>query len=275
MRRALLLLGFAVFLGCSSSEDGGSSAAETGSGPIAFAAPKADVELILLANAGSERIVQGFFATGRRTGNTCTTETVEGCVVSTCTATDDATAGTVVDPGTVTVSSTTFGDAPLPAVDPKTGFTRLIGTGDLPAGEEVRVSSKGAALPAFDLKVKSPGAFTAVSFAGCTKSATGTCEVTAAAPVAKWNGGSKVVTVSLAPALDTPTKISLRCAFDGSKGAGQIPAAALARLPRDKSYLVGWTGYDDAATTSGTPSVSLVSQRWPAPGTGPTSVHLK
>lgn len=246
---------------------------ETGSGPIAFANPKADIELTLLANAGAERIVQGFFATGRKTGTTCTTETVEGCVVSTCTATDDATPGTIVDPGTVTVSSTTFGEKPLPAIDAQ-GFTRVVQPGDLPAGEEVRVSSTGAALPAFDLKVKSPGAVSSASFAGCTKSTTGSCEVTQAAPVAKWTGGSKVVVVSLSPSLDTATKISLRCAFDGSKGAGQLPAAALAKLPRG-NYGVAMTGYDDAATTSGTPSVSLVSQRWGSPGTGPTSVQLK
>lgn len=264
MRVASLLLAGALLLplGCSSSDD----ASTGGPTPIAWTAPQAEIELSVLANGGVERLVMATFLTGEKLDVICTSESVGGCEVRTCSKGGELSAGTKVDPGAVTVSSASFGDATPMSVD-ATGYGRIVQMGDLPPGEEVRVTATGSAsLPAFDLKVRAAAMLEPKTLGNCGQRGPDVtaCQLTDAAPVATWTGGSKVVTVSLAPALDLPTKTTLRCAFDGAAGKGQLPAAALAKLAGDQAHTVSVVGYDDAASTpaGSTPSVALTSMRW-------------
>lgn len=251
--------------GCSSSESSVVAPA-TGPAPIAYAPAAVDVSLSAYANAGSERIVDGFFATGRQTGVSCTSETVEGCSFSACTQVDNATPGTIVDPGAVKVTSPSMGtDVPL-TLDAKTGYGRIVQSGDFADGEEVRVvAAGGATVAAFDLKVKIPGALKAGAIGTCglsSGSGSSTCDLPEASPVVRWTGGGSTVLVSLSPTIDGSTYGTLRCAFAGAAGSGQIPAAALAKLPKGTAYRVSVSSVEVAASTAGaTPSVGLSSQR--------------
>ncbi|MBI2393061.1 MAG: hypothetical protein HYV09_25985 [Deltaproteobacteria bacterium] len=275
MRLASLLAATSITVLACSSDDGAASI--TAPAPIAWSAPTSDVEIAVIANGASERIVQAFFATGRKTGVSCTSESVAGCEVRTCTKTDDATKGTVLDPGTVTVSSPTIGDAVPLAIDPSNGFGRIIQPGLFPAGEEVRVvATGGSSFPAIDLKVKSPATFEPKSLGGCSQRTTAdapACDLADTAPVATWSGGSRVIVVSLSPTLDLPTITSLHCAFDGATGKGQLPSAALAKLSGDQTYRVSVTGFEDPTTTATAPRTALTSLRIPAKGIA--AVRLK
>lgn len=254
-----------VVAGCSSSESS-PGAPSTGPAPIALPSVKVDVALSAYANGGAERIVDGYFATGRQTGISCTTETIEQCAISTCTQVDNATPGTVVDPGAVKVSSASMGaDLPL-TLDAKTGYGRIVQSGDFADAEEVRVvGAGGATVAAFDLKVKIPAALEAKTIGSCgvAASSTASCALPESAPVVTWSGGGKTVFVSLAPTLDLSSYTTLRCAFAGAAGSGQIPAAALAKLQKTTGYRVSVASAEDPATTASgvTPSVGLAGQR--------------
>jgi hypothetical protein len=238
---------------------------------------KTDISLQVIANAGAERIVGGYFATNRGTGIACTTQTVEGCEVSVCSQVDNKVPGTIIDPGAVKVSSASMGtDVPL-TIEPTTGYGRIVQSGDFVADEEVRVVAAGSAmLAAFDLKVKVPAALEAKSIGSCGQatSTTASCALPEASPVVSWTGGGKTVIVQLYPTLDTSSYTELVCAFAGAGGSGQIPAAALAKLQKTSGYRVSMASVADSAVTvaGALPSVGLGAQRWASKALGVVSL---
>src|SRR3954452_8733434 len=148
----LSLLSFSILAACSSSS---TSSVEGAGDPIAFDPPSSDVSLVVLANAGAERIVQGSASTSM-TPTSCTIEVVSGCKISHCGKPGEATPGVAIDAGALTVTSKSFGDhVEVPVTS---GFFRLIQSGDLGADEDVQITSTGGAdVPAFDIHVTVPG----------------------------------------------------------------------------------------------------------------------
>jgi hypothetical protein len=255
----LSLLPFLFVFGCSSSSSG--TSADGASDPIAFDPPASDHSLVVLANAGAERIVQGNGSTSTSASN-CTTEVVAGCKVNHCSKPGEPTPGTALDAGMITVTSKSMGDHV--AVPITSGFWRLIQSGDFADGEDVQITGSGGAdIPAFDIHVAVPPKLEPTTIGACAIGGA-TCPLTDASPIVAWTGGANTsVQVSFAPVLDTPDKTSASCVFDGGSGKGRIPAEVLAKLPA-ATYGVSLVGYG-TKVVSGKMGVS--PQRW-------TSKHL-
>jgi hypothetical protein len=253
----LPLLSFCILAACSSS----SSASVQVEDPIAYESPASDWSLLVLANAGAERIVQGSASTST-TPSACTTEEVSGCKVSKCGRPGEPTPGVAIDAGKLTATSKSIGDhVEIPVTS---GFFRLIQSGDFADDEDVQLTGSGGAdVPAFDLHVSIPGKLEPKSVGSCSGGGA-TCPLTEASPVIEWSGGANAyVQVGFAPVLDTDEKTSLSCVFDGGAGKGRIPEAALAKLPA--------ATYGVSLVALGTKVVSgkmgVVPQRW-------TSTHF-
>jgi hypothetical protein len=254
----LSLLSFSILAACSSS----STASSTGAGdPIAYEPASSDFSLLVLANAGAERIVQGSASTST-TPTSCTTEVVSGCKVTKCGRPGEPTPGVAIDAGRLTVTSKSIGDhVEIPVMS---GFFRLIQSGDFANDEDVQITSTGGAdVPAFDIHVTIPGKLEPKSVGSCAPGGA-TCPLAETSPVIDWTGGSNTyVQVAFTPVLDTDEKTSATCVFDGSKGAGRIPDGVLAKLPA-ATYGVSLFGLG-AKVVSG--KMGVVPQRW-------TSTHL-
>ncbi len=258
---------------CSSSSEPPSTGAGDAVSPVPRTATSPDLTIAILANTSNpsgERIVSGHFATGLE-GSTlspkCTREDVEGCRVLTCPKGDAAIVPTPVDPGTVTLSSATFGmDVAMPKPD-AAGFARVIQPGDFPGGETMRVVGTGSASVApFDLSIAIPARFGNVTLGACTQSTQGApCELSDPAPIVAWTGGGEgFVTLALTEGADIAPKVSVSCTYPANAHRGRVPAAALAKLPRKWSTMVNLTAsMDSVVATEGTGAkVRLRSTRW-------------
>jgi hypothetical protein len=254
----LSLLSFSLLAACSSS----SSSSTTGAGdPIAYEPAASDFSLLVLANAGAERIVQGSASTST-TPTSCTTEVVANCKVSKCGRPGEPTPGAAIDAGALTVTSKSIGDhVALPVTS---GFFRLVQGGDFASGEDVQITSTGGAdVPAFDIHVIVPGALEPVGIGSCGIGGS-TCALAETSPVVEWTGGAGTyVQVGFTPVLDTDEKTFASCVFDGTSGKGRIPDAVIAKLPA-ATYGVAILGIG-AKVVSG--KMGVVPQRW-------TSKHL-
>lgn len=273
MRRVVLVLGLvSASFGCSSSDGAETTAPGDAPGPITVESPAYDLLMTVHANYDAERIVDGSFRTGFKPGISCTEEQIAGCTLSVCTKTDDATPGTAVDPGKITASSPSFGEAvEIPVAD---GYGRVVQSGAFPDGEEVRLVGAGSAEVApFDLKVRVPASFQLKTIGACSSDAE--CALPAGDVVVTWSGGSGTLSVSLQEILDVDPRASLSCRFAAAAGKGRIPGEALAKLPRKYAYSVGLTGFETtvASTAGAGLHVGVRSMRW-SNKSGPKSVTL-
>lgn len=263
MRVSSLFLFALAGIGCSSG-DASTTSDVTGSDPVPGPATLSNYAMNVTANAVAERLVMGTFLDDYRPGTSCTKEEVAGCLVSVCTKTDGASAGTPVDPGKLTASSASIGtDVPVPLTG---GYARLVQAGTFADDEEVRVvATGGAAIGGFDLKVKVPGKFTVTKLGSCAPGAAGTkCNLSEAAPVIEWTGApDAIVVVGLLESADVTPHTTLSCNFAGAKGNGKIPAAALAKLPRKWPYTVAVSARGAAAvSSSGKTTAVFPSRTW-------------
>ncbi len=253
MRHPLLLV-VSVCLGCSSE------AAPTGSDPVAPPTLSADLTLLVFANGGAERLVMGAVATGGTPSQKCTVEKVGGCSLSVCEKVA-GTPATPVDPGRLTASSPSIGDAvEIPVTS---GYARLIQAGDFKSGEVVRLIGAGSAVVApFDLSVVVPSPVQFTSLGGCPSGAKDKCTLSESPPIARWTGGTGTLSVLLQPTLDTPTFTQLTCAYAASAGTGRLPPEAIARLPKG-SYRARPTVFETPVVVAGGAGLKtgVVSQR--------------
>jgi len=261
MNIARSLLAASLLVGCA-----GKTGAETAPGPIHVdPRPTSDVEVWVLADAGTDRVVSVNFAVGAKLAVECALdEMVDGCAVETCTHHLEPVPGTPVDLGSVTVDSVSLGTQPLV---PKMGSTwaEIIQQGDFAVAEVVHAKSTGsAAFPAFDLDVTIPMGVTLLPAGNCEKNpnhpgpAT-TCTLEDSAPILHWSGGGDVVVVGLTDSLDVPETKALHCYFDAKPGVGQIPASALARLTPGRKYGADILSRSNAVSSG---RVTLTASRW-------------
>lgn len=227
----------AILLGCASSPP------ESAPGPIPLPDISPSPVRFLVSSSGHDSacLIYGIDARGNTSGQICeTVAVVENCVIRHCEPKPKSDGWTSIDLGRVTVTSDCLGtEVPLSGE-----FHSASGKAPFAPGEMVHVSGAGSAdLEPFEIDVKVPSAPTGRMFGGCGPVEYGLpeCRTSDPSPIVKWTGGSDYVIVELLNS--TTLSDYLTCAFDAAPQKGRIPAAAIARMPREYSYGVRiWSG---------------------------------
>ncbi len=201
----------------------------------------------------------------------CERETAGACTLSRCPAA--STSAAPPDAGEITVETgVAFASlSPDTGVEPDTYAAFLSKSVLYYGGELVKVSAKGGDVPAFVGTVQAPDI---VSFTkpytkpGETLTLDSTkdyaCEWTATPDEVRF--GVALKDSSSGAAVD----VQLSCAFDGAKGAGSVPQALLAKLPKKQGALEV-SARNQKLVTSGDFEITL---RALAPAYGPTGASI-
>ncbi|HEX7601158.1 MAG TPA: hypothetical protein VF316_06110 [Polyangiaceae bacterium] len=168
-------------------------------------------------------------AFGAATGN-CTTTTDGACTITSCT-TGGSDAGSGAVPASAGIIQITGGNKPVQLVPSGPTYTAVTGQTALwGGGEQLDVSSAGAEVPAFDLKVIAPGYVTVTT--PVWPAAGGKVPITRSQAFAlAWTGGGAGDVVVAITGTAGSQSTSLSCTFSASGGSGSVPASALAMLP--------------------------------------------
>lgn len=201
-----------------------------------------------------------FDGTPSTTPSNCQTVVDGDCTSYVCGAVAPTDAGastyTLVSSGSITVSGAQLAGIELtPAADGKYPPFSKTGVEGWSGGETISFASRGGEVLPFTGTVIAPAsgiALTAPVFAPPAK-----VEVDRTKPLAfRWSGGGAgKLSVSSAARTSDGGSVSIVCQFDASKGAGEIPAALVGKLPVGDG-VIGASVSSSTQTSAGTTQAS-------------------
>jgi len=252
--------------GGNTATDGGTAGGAANAGSITLTQTKTSAggqDFVNYSASASFAKVEGAGGTGGATG--CTTKTEGTCVVMECDLTQGGGNGgggatpkiVYVSAGDITVKATEEITLPVTGenkYDPKTDTKELF-----VGGEDIKVTGKGATIPAFDSTLKAPATVTLTVPEAPAAGAKLEVDSAAAFELEWTDGGDGNVSATLSTIKTGEKSVTISCSFPSKDNKGTIPAAAVAKLIKGAplgTYSVGASSATTAKAGDWTVSIS-------------------